>query len=225
MSDVDDLWARIEEARTRLGQVDQAQVRQAEDLSTRLKEIRAGLTRRHDEVERRRAEADRLRHENEQLRRMLHRLLLSIEERYSGRLKTALQEIADQVGALVEVADTERGAEATAEVVVSSGETEDEPSTEAQGPDDPSFEASAEAPPEAGAIAAASAEEDAMEKPDEPEQPGQASALPDEDDSVWLKQIMERARELTAEANRGGDTDSQGSSVGGPASLSRSAVA
>lgn len=204
MSDVDELWTRIDDARTRLGQVDQAQVRQAEDLSKRLKEIRTGLARRHEEVEVRHAESDRLRHENEQLRRMLHRLLLSIEERYSGRLKTALQEIAEQVGGLMKMADTvdKAATDAVGDGEAPSGEAE-LPSGEAESPLEADVDSTAGAAPLSG----------------------QLSALPDEDDSVWLKQIMERARELTAEAERGHDAPASAPSGTASTALSRSAVA
>lgn len=212
MSDVDKLWARIEDARTRLGQLDQAEVRQAEDLGKRLKEIRAGLAQRHAEVERRRLESDRLRHENEQLRRMLHRLLLSIEERYSGRLKTALQEIAEQVSGLMAM-----------------GETEETPGADEAGQPEPpraETDAAVELPaPAAPAAVAAAVEADVDTAAGEPEAPGEPSALPDEDDSAWLKQIMERARELTAEAERGRVIQAVDESSAATAALSRSAVA
>ena len=101
MADVSDLWKRIEEAKRRLGVAEAAQIKQIEDINDQVKEVRGGLARRYRELEQHREDVSKLRHENEQLRRMLHRLLLAIEQRQSGRLKDLMKSLEGDVGALV----------------------------------------------------------------------------------------------------------------------------
>jgi len=105
MSDLAELWHRIEAARKRLGTADEAQVKQIQDINSRVKEIRAGLSGRVRELERQHEEVTKLRHDNEQLRRMLHRLLLAIEQGPGGGLKSVLiKDLAAEVGALAPLA-------------------------------------------------------------------------------------------------------------------------
>ncbi|MFQ5466805.1 MAG: hypothetical protein ACE5DS_01610 [Kiloniellaceae bacterium] len=173
MTDIDDLWPRIDEARRRLGVADQAQFKQLEHLSARLKEMRGGLAQRL-------AEMDRLRGENEHLRGMLYRLLLAIEARYGGGMRDILQDLEGQVHALVELA-------------------QDKPPVAP-----PSAKALA-GPANGHASGVAKAKRLRLRKiaPDLAaeigEAPAQGAERPDEGDTRWLKEIMERARELTVD--------------------------
>jgi len=190
MSDIDELWGRIDEARRRLGLVDQAQIKQIEDLNERLKAIRDGLSGRYDLIERHRTEAERLRHENEQLRRMLHRLLIAIEERYGGRLKDILHDLESQVSSLV--------------VMTGEGE-ETAPRQDPSEPTDTGGEACAKAsdrPAAPGPDGAEAPSADAlrMAAPPPPEEG------PSETDSRWLREIMERARELGGDGSAAAPT-------------------
>lgn len=101
MTNVDSLWTQIEEAKKRLGATDAAQIKQIQDINEQVKEVRAGLGQRYRELERHREDISKLRHENEHLRRMLHRLLLAIEQRYSGRLMDLVKDLEGEVTALV----------------------------------------------------------------------------------------------------------------------------
>lgn len=115
MSDVADLWKRIEEARKRLGVAEESQIKRIEDINDRVKAARSGLARRYRELERQREEVSKLRHENEQLRRMLNRLLLAVEQRQSGRLEDLMKSLEGDAGALApfaaDPADDTDGAE------------------------------------------------------------------------------------------------------------------
>jgi predicted nuclease with TOPRIM domain len=104
MTEVDRLWTRIEEAKKRLGATDEAQIKQIQDINEQVKEVRAGLKQRYRELERHREDVSKLRHENEHLRRMLHRLLLAIEQRYNGRLMDLVKDLEGEVSALVPLA-------------------------------------------------------------------------------------------------------------------------
>ena len=102
MSDTAGLWKRIEDARKRLGMDEAAQIKQVGDLNDRIKEVRRDLAGRYRELEGHREEVSKLRHENEQLRRMLHRLLLAIEQRRGARLKTLMSDLSGEMTALAE---------------------------------------------------------------------------------------------------------------------------
>ena len=177
MSEVADLWNRIEEAKKRLGVSDEAQIEQIQSINQQVKEIRAGLSGRFRELERHREEVSRLRHENEQLKRMLHRLLLAIEQRYSGRLKDIVKDLESQVSALVPLtAGPKDGA---------SPDLVESPGTRAPAEDK-------SAPPVAPAAPVAPLKGNTV-----------IGTAPSEKDSRWLHEIMERARELTHEDAKG----------------------
>ena len=187
MTDIDDLWTRIDDAKRRLGAADDVQIKRIEDLNERIKAVKAGLATRYRELEAQRDEVSKLRRENEQLRQMMHRLLLAIEERYSGRLRGMLQDLETQVSALVTVAGDPDGQPSPA----SAGASEPPPA-------DDRAEAAQEAPNDDAAPNGESGEGAGTKAP--PEAPP-----PSEKDSRWLHEIMERARELTvdrARANR-----------------------
>ncbi len=181
MSDEADLWHRIEAARKRLIGTDEAQIRQVQDINARIKEIRASLSGRIRELERQREEAAKLRRDNEQLRRMLHRLLLAIEQR-SGGLKPCVQDLEAEVGALLPLAArlADGGARPVGAVPVGAAPAGATPAAEAAAPR-----------PKAAVPAAAPSDRPANGVP------GGPVGGPDETDSRWLHEIMERARELT----------------------------
>ena len=114
MTDVDNLWTRIEEAKKRLGATDEAQIKQIQNLNEQVKEVRVGLGQRYRELERHREDVSKLRQENEQLRRMLHRLLLAIEQRYNGRLMDMVKNLEGEVTALVPLTSGPKQARARA---------------------------------------------------------------------------------------------------------------
>jgi DNA repair exonuclease SbcCD ATPase subunit len=187
MSDIDDLWARIDDAKRRLGAADEVQIKRIEDLNERIKAVKAGLATRYRELEAQRDEVSKLRRENEQLRQMMHRLLLAIEERYSGRLKGMLQDLETQVSGLVSVAEPPNGQPTPASAGMNGPPAPDDRAKAAQ--EAPSNDAAPNG--ESGKVAK-------TETPPE-------AAPPSEKDSRWLHEIMERARELTvdrARANR-----------------------
>ncbi|MFQ5773602.1 MAG: hypothetical protein ACE5GS_03695 [Kiloniellaceae bacterium] len=194
MSDIDELWKRIDEARTRLGLADQAQLKQVEDLNDRLKSLKTGLSRRHAELAQHREERSRLCHENEQLRRMLHRLLLAIEERYGGRLRDILQDLEAQVTSLIALT----GAEPTDGEVETAADSDEDDDDDAPGA------------PNGGPLPEAPAAEIPQ-------------SLPDEGDSRWLLEIMERARELTADLRGPRRRDAADGAAAGPAARTAAA--
>jgi len=114
MTDVDSLWTRIEEAKKRLGTTDEAQIKQIQDINEQVKEVRVGLRQRYRELERHREDVSKLRHENEHLKRMLHRLLLAIEQRYNGRLMDMVRDLEGEVTALVPLSAVPKQARAQA---------------------------------------------------------------------------------------------------------------
>ena len=183
MSDVADLWKRIEEARKRLGTDDETQVKQVEDINEQVKEVRSGLARRYRELEQHREEVSKLRRENEQLRRMLHRLLLAIEQRQGSRLRKLMEGLEGEVNALVPLAADPTKKEGTAE---SAPVRPIEPSVPSLDPD--SRARSVQAVAEPAAVTSAG--------PEGPNGPKAAASRPSETDSRWLHEIMERAREL-----------------------------
>lgn len=180
MTDVTDLWKRIEEARKRLGAAEETQIKQIADLNEQIKGVRNGLTRRYRELEEHREAMSKMRQENEQLRRMLHRILLAIEQRYDGRLVDLVKNLEGEVSALLPL---------TAKA--------SEPAAQSKAPDQPKLEA-APNKPKAPAFLGGQARvnrtgkgvHQVLSKP-------KTSATPSESDSRWLHQIMERARELT----------------------------
>lgn len=175
MSDVADLWTRIEDAKKRLGMADDAQLKQIQDINEQVKEVRKGLSRRYRELEQHREEVSKLRHENEQLRRMLHRLLLAIEQRYNGRLKDQIKDLEGEVTALVPLtAEPRQGI--------------------SQRPAAPQVMKPA-APRLLGGAARGAPTRQADPAPSGGQKAETAS--PSDTDSRWLHEIMERARELT----------------------------
>lgn len=169
MSDIDELRQRIDQAKHRLGQVDETQAKQIEDLNARLKAIKERLSTRHFEIAQHQEQVARLRHENEQLRGMLHKLLLAIEERFGGPMREILRDLEGQVTTLVALAGVDSGPERS-DPAAPSAQSE-------EGPADP---------PEAQALSGIPGGEG-------------ETGEPDEGDTRWLQRIMERARELTAD--------------------------
>ena len=172
MSDVANLWSRIEEAKKRLGVADEAQIKRIQDIGEQVKQVRVDLTERCRDIERHRAEVAALRRENEQLRRMLHGLLLAIERRNTGPLKEIMKDLEGQVTALAPLVGGPKEA-GKAPAVVKAPAPEDGPPGKAKA-----------APRATAAPAVAS--------------PAR-TAMPSERDSRWLQEIMERARELSGE--------------------------
>jgi len=185
MTDIDDLWPRIDEARRRLGVADQAQLKQLEHLNACLKDMRGGLAHRL-------ADMDRLRGENEHLRGMLYRLLLAIEARYGGGMRDILQDLEGQVRALVEMAQIKPASRAGAPVAPSSAKVLAGPKT-----------GRAPGIAKAKRLRLRKIAPDLAAEIGEATAPAQGAAQgaerPDEGDTRWLKEIMERARELTAD--------------------------
>ncbi len=189
MTDVADLWNRIEEAKKRLGAADEAQTKQIQDINEQVKEVRAGLSQRYRELERHREEVSKLRRENEQLRRMLHRLLLAIEQRYSGRLMDLVKDLEGEVSALFPLATAPKQGRAQSQetrVIAKTPMPRTKPLKDT------------------AAVSAA---------PDNAGTQKYAAAAPSESDSRWLQEIMERARELTGED---GASPPEDSSAGRP---------
>lgn len=181
MSDVTDLWNRIEEARKRLGAAEESQIKQIAELNEQVKGVRSGLARRYRELEEQREALSKLRQENEQLRRMLHRLLLAIEQRYDGRLVDLVKNLEGEVSALLPMTAAAKKDEAAARPNVP---VEAKAGTVAK-PKPPAF---------LGGQARVNRSGKGVHQV-----LGQAKApaTPSESDSRWLHQIMERARELT----------------------------
>ena len=201
MSDVADLWTRIEEARRRLGTDDEAEVKPVEEINDQVKEVRGSLARRYRELEQHREEVSKLRRENEQLRRMLHRLLLAIEQRRGSRLRTLMEGLEGEVNALVPLAADPKAA----------GSQEAAPlrplAPEVRALGTGSQARRDQAGPESGAEPAAA-----------PEAPKAGVPQPSESDSRWLHEIMERARELNG-------TDATATPLASDLEAKRSAVA
>ncbi len=180
MSSVAKLWARIEEAKQRLGATDEAQIKQIQGINTQVKEVRAGLAERYRELERHREEVSKLRGENEQLKRMLHRLLTAIEQRSTNPLKEMMRELAGDVSAMAPLAAVaEVGAQPT-------GAPKQDPK--------PAGTAKRPAIERLGGSVAAT--------PAPAADPMASTAIPSEKDSRWLHEIMERAQELSADGGK-----------------------
>jgi predicted nuclease with TOPRIM domain len=181
MSDVADLWNRIEEARKRLGAAEETQIKQIADLNEQVKGVRNGLARRYRELEEHREAMSKIRQENEQLRRMLHRVLLGIEQRYDGRLVELVKNLEGEVSALLPMTSATKA---------------NGPAPQPKATDQPKAETTAKPKPPAflGGQARVNRTGKGIHQV-----LGQAkaSATPSESDSRWLHQIMERARELT----------------------------
>ena len=178
MSSVAKLWARIEEAKQRLGAADEAQIKQIQGINAQVKEVRAGLAERYRELERHREEVSKLRGENEQLKRMLHGLLTAIEQRSTNPLKEIMRDLAGDVSAMAPM----------------TAKAEAQPKGEPK--QDPKLPGT-ETPPAierlGGPVAAA---------PATAEDPAASTAIPSEKDSRWLHEIMERAQELSADGRK-----------------------
>ena len=174
MSDFDQLLTRIDEAKKRLGVVDDGHAQQFESLKGRLSAVKDGLVRTQGELEEQNQELARLTRENEQLRAMLHKLLLAIESSYGERLKDILHDIEGQIITLVDLTGTGEAIEQTA-------------TTDAN--------ANAEKKPAASGTVAL------VEPPADQEaaapKSGKDGEAPDDTDSRWLAEIMETARDLT----------------------------
>ena len=173
MSDFDQLLTRIDEAKKRLGGVDEGHAQQFETLKGRLSAVKDGLVRTQGELEEQKQELTRLERENEQLRGMLHKLLLAIESSYGERLKDILQDIEGQITTLVDLTGT--------------GEATDQA-------EDPVSE---KKPVAAGAVALVEPPADQDEDAAKAETDGTDGESPDDTDSRWLAEIMETAKDLT----------------------------
>ncbi len=187
MTDVADLWNRIEEARKRLGAAEESQIKQIADLNEQVKGVRNGLARRYRELEEHREAMSKMRQENEQLRRMLHRILLAIEQRYDGRLVDLVKNLEGEVSALLPMTTAAKASEAVVQSKAS-----DQP----EAPEQPKADAAAK--PKTPAFLGGQARVNRTGKGmHQVLGKSKTSATPSESDSRWLHQIMERARELT----------------------------
>ena len=177
MSDFDQLLTRIDEAKKRLGIVDEDHARQFESLKGRLSAVKDGLVRTQSELDEQKQELTRLSRENEQLRGMLHKLLLAIESSYGERLKDILQDIEGQIMTLVDLTGPPESAE-------------DEDTDPAETP-----------VATVTATVTATGPVALVEPPAGHEETAPMSAkegdTPDDTDSRWLAEIMETAKDLT----------------------------
>jgi hypothetical protein len=100
MSEIDDLFRRVEAAKASLDEMDHGHARQAEDLNRRLDEAIARLDRQQVVVRDLEARNEILKGENRQLKSMLLALLAAVESRSTPRLQETLRDMDGRLGAM-----------------------------------------------------------------------------------------------------------------------------
>lgn len=94
MSEIDDLFRRVEAAKASLDEMDHGHARAAEELGRRLDEAQARLDRQEAQIRDQEARNEALKGENRQLKTMLLALLAAVESRSAPRLQETLRAMA-----------------------------------------------------------------------------------------------------------------------------------